>query len=161
MRTHWKKLNNPNYLGAYSIMDLPNQELTVTIQQVKKETIKTDRGSEECIVAYIKGQKPMILNTTNCKAIEKVAGTPFTEEWKNVSITLFVKRVKAFGDFVDALRVRPTKPKKPTLSQGSEAWNKALKAVESGNVTIEQIKAKYDISKQNETILNEAIQNKG
>ena len=32
--THWKKLSNPNYLGAYSIED--NKDLILTISKVRQ-----------------------------------------------------------------------------------------------------------------------------
>ena len=49
----------------------------------------------------------MILNATNCKVIEKIYGTPFIEDWKGKTITVFVQRIRAFGSDVDALRIKP------------------------------------------------------
>ncbi len=107
--THWKKLTNPNYIGAHDFQ--PNQELTVTIETIQQESVKNVDGKEEmCIVAKIKGaQKPMILNKTNCKIIAKVAGTPYVEQWSGVKIILYVAKVKAFGEVVDAIRVKHQK----------------------------------------------------
>ena len=34
-KTHWKKLNNPDYLGAYALE--PGQELVATIKVVEKK----------------------------------------------------------------------------------------------------------------------------
>jgi len=36
-KTHWRKLDNPNYLGAYSLLDGQTKELTVTIEKVVVE----------------------------------------------------------------------------------------------------------------------------
>ena len=70
MKTHWKKLTNPNYLGAYSLGD--KQELNVTIDYVVRENVIGAGGkSEECTVAHMAKGKPMILNNTNCKIIAK------------------------------------------------------------------------------------------
>ena len=104
-QTHWKKLTNPNYLGAYSIED--GKPLVLTIRNVKQEVvIGSDGKKEECIVCYFKEDvKPMILNVTNCKTIEKITGTPYIEQWSGNIIQISVKKVKAFGDVVDALRV--------------------------------------------------------
>ena len=40
MKTHWKKLRNPNYIGSYELADGDGKynELTVTIESVLKET---------------------------------------------------------------------------------------------------------------------------
>ena len=100
--THWKKLNNPDYLGAYAFQ--PGEEIIATIGSVGRETItNADGKKEECTVAHFTapaGIKPMILNPTNCKTIEKVAGTPYIEQWQGVMIQLYVTQVKAFGDVV-------------------------------------------------------------
>lgn len=106
--THWKKLTNPNYIGAEILQ--PNQELKVTIEKVLKEQVKTADGVQECIVAYFKGgQKGMILNKTNCKIIAIVLDTPYIENWIGQSIIIYAAKVKAFGSMVEALRVKNQK----------------------------------------------------
>ena len=107
MPTHWKKMTNPNYLGAYAFE--PGEEKTGTIAQVKQEMVTgADGKSEECIVCYFREQslKPLILNKVNCKTIEKLLKTPYVENWVGKQITMCVKPVKAFGDTVDAVRVK-------------------------------------------------------
>ena len=72
-KTHWKKWNNPDYLGAYAFQ--PGEEKTLTIKEVKREMVFNPSGSgkEECTVAYFEEDvKPLILNATNCKTITKV-----------------------------------------------------------------------------------------
>lgn len=112
--THWKKLTNPDYLGAYALE--PGQELIVTIRSVGTEqVIGTDGKKEECTVAHFseRGVKPLILNATNCKTITKLTGSPYIENWAGVRIQIYVDKVKAFGEIVEALRIRSTKPKDP------------------------------------------------
>lgn len=110
-KTHWKKLSNPDYLGAYALE--PGKDLVVTIKSVGEERVTgTDGKKEDCIVAHFAeaGVKPMILNATNCKTISKIYGTPYIEEWRGCAIQLYVAEVQAFGDTVEALRVRKYKP---------------------------------------------------
>lgn len=154
-KTHWKKLDNPNYLGAYSLMDGSDKDLIVQIEKVITEDVKTDRGSESCKVMHLKGQKPMILNTTNSRTIAQVLGSPYIEDWTGQSIILYVAKIKAFGESMDALRVRPTKPKTelPELTPDHDKWDGAVKAVAAGSVTIQQIKAKYKLSESNKQLL--------
>lgn len=108
--THWKKLSNPNYLGAYSIED--GKDLVLTICNVKQEEVTgTDGKKEDCIVCYFSDSpKPMILNSTNAKQIQKLLGTPYIENWAGHKIQIGSEKVKAFGDVVEALRVRKTLP---------------------------------------------------
>lgn len=108
--THWKKLENPDYIGAYAFA--PNEEKTVTIRAVERKIVTGAEGKkEECtVVSFVEKEKPLILNVTNAKMIEKHAGTPYIERWGGVRIILVVERVKAFGDVVDAVRVSKKKP---------------------------------------------------
>lgn len=110
MQTHWKKLTNPNYLGAYSIEN--NQDIILTIKNVREERVTgTDGKKDDCVVCYFyENVKPMILNATNMKMITKLYKTPFIEEWAGKKIQIGIEKVKAFGDIVDALRVRKIVP---------------------------------------------------
>jgi hypothetical protein len=106
--THWRRLTNPNYIGAEILQ--PNQELKLTIEKVQKEQVKTAEGTQECIVCYFKGgQKGMIINKTNAKIITKVLDTPVIEHWVGKSIIIYSAKVRAFGETVDALRVKNQK----------------------------------------------------
>ena len=131
-----------------------NTDLNVTIKSVKKENVKGPDGrADECMVAQLKGQKPFILNSTNAKQIEKLAGSPFIEDWAGLTITLYVKRIRAFGESVDALRIRDKKPELPELTPNHKGWPGAMEALANGSVTIEQIKKKYRLSSANEKLL--------
>jgi hypothetical protein len=153
-KTHWKALTHPDYIGAYALMQgEKNIDLIVTIETVKREiVIGADGKKEECTVAHLKGHKPMILNATNQKAITKALGTPFIEDWAGKSITLYVAKVKAFGDTVDALRVKTEAPviKLPELTPQHPNWGKAITALKAGNSTIDDVKKKYSLSQENE-----------
>lgn len=107
--THWKKLTNPNYIGAHDLQ--PGQEVKITFKTISKEVIKNGEGKdEECIVARLDGaKKPMILNKTNCKIIAKVLDTPYVEEWSGKSVIIYAAKVRAFGEMVEALRVKNQK----------------------------------------------------
>lgn len=108
--THWKKLTNPDYLGVYSLED--GQDMILTISHVCEETVTGQDGKKEkCVVCHFREKcKPMILNATNMKMISKLYDTPYVEEWPGKKIQVGSERVKAFGEIVDALRVRKIIP---------------------------------------------------
>lgn len=108
--THWKKLINPDYLGAYSLE--PGKDMVLTIKMVQKEMVTgADGKKDECIVCHWQeDQKPMILNVTNCKMIAKLLKTPYIERWAGHRIQIGAEMVSAFGDKVEALRVRKQLP---------------------------------------------------
>ena len=114
--THWKKLINPDYLGAYSLD--PGKDMVLTIKQVRKEMITgADGKKEECIVCYwVEDQKPMILNVTNCKMIAKLFKTPYIERWAGHRIQIGAEVVSAFGEKVEALRVRKVLPEETKIA---------------------------------------------
>lgn len=114
--THWKKLNNPNYLGTYALE--PGKDMVLTIQSVREETvIGADGKKEQCMVMrFSESVKPMILNTTNAKTINKLTGTPYVEQWAGQKIQIYSAEVKSFGEVVDALRIRPFAPQQETYT---------------------------------------------
>lgn len=155
MTTHWKKLTNPNYLGSYSLDQ--GKELTVKILSVKKELVTGSGGEkEECIVATLENQKPLILNKTNCKTIEKLVGSPYIEDWAGKKITLYAEKVKAFGDVVEALRIRKqTVDQREQLSPDSKRWAGAVEALQNRTCDMNLIRRNFIISKENEKLLEE------
>lgn len=160
-KTHWKKLTNPDYIGAYTIMDgdKNDKELIVTIKEVKRQMVQGPDGKkEECTVCHLFNQKPFILNATNQKIMTKLFGSPFIEDWAGKAMTLYVAKVKAFGETIDALRVRDKPPviTLPELNPAHQRWAGALKALQEGNTTVADIKKSFTISAENEKILTNA-----
>ena len=108
--THWKKLTNPDYLGAYSLED--GKDIILTVDRVTREVVTGPEGKkEDCtVVHWRENQKPMILNATNAKMIEKLLKTPYIENWSGHRLQIGISKVKAFGEVVDALRIREFLP---------------------------------------------------
>jgi len=118
--THWKKLKNPDYLGSYALQ--PGQELIVTIKSCGLEQIAgTDGKKQDCLVLHFTEAdiKPMIINNTNAKTISKVLQTPYMEQWQGKAIQIYARRIRAFGEYVDALRIRDFVPQLEQLDPTS------------------------------------------
>lgn len=115
-RTHWKKLNNPEYIGAYAFQ--PGEEIMATISTVGREAvIGPDGRKEECtVVRFREDIKPLILNVTNAKMIQRVLKTPYVEEWAGRAIVMGVETVSAFGERVEAVRVKKKTPASPVAT---------------------------------------------
>ena len=114
--THYKKLINPDYLGAYSLE--PGQDMILTIKSVGKEVITGTGGKqEECIVCrWVEDQKPMILNVTNCKTISKMLKTPYVEKWAGHKVQIYATTTKFGGDTVECLRIRKDPPEEAKVA---------------------------------------------
>lgn len=87
--------------------------MILTIKRAGKEAFTGTSGKKEegILIHFKEDAKPMICNATNAKTITKVAGSPYVEDWRDVRIALYSQEVSAFGETVDALRVRPYAPK--------------------------------------------------
>ena len=108
---------NPNYLGSWDLDELPNREITLTIDRIVDDKVvdtATGKDKIETLCFWTdKTVKPMILNVTNKKTICKLYKTKDTEHLAGKSITIGIEKVRAFGDVYDALRIRPRIPVQP------------------------------------------------
>lgn len=147
MPTHWKQLTNPDYIGAYDFH--PGEERIVTIKNVTRQMVTGPDGKkEECTIVFFEQGKPMILNVTNAKSITKLADTPYIESWVGVQFKLIVVKVKAFGEVVDALRIKSEKVVKPVLSLNTPNFEACRKAYQADKSKLDSIKAKYEVSNE-------------
>lgn len=153
MKTHFKKLKNPDYLGSWDLADNSGnfRNKIVTISKVEKKMVHDGKGGqEECVTVSFQECKPMIMNSSNLKTISKLLDTPYIEDWESKKIELTVQKVKAFGEVHDALRVVKTSLE---LTPKHPKWAGAKTAIKDGKVTIDQIKKQYTISPENEQLL--------
>lgn len=158
--THWKKLVNPDYLGAYS---LPTDEsgkpkdIILTIDKVVRELVTSEGGKkEECTILHFKeNQKPMILNRTNSKTISKLYGTPYIEQWGGLKIKIGQSVTRLKGDDVECLRIRNEQQgiTLPILQISDKAnFEKCKKALSNG-YTMDQLRTKWTIPQETENEL--------
>lgn len=135
--THWKQLKNPDYIGAYALQ--PGEEIILTIKSCGLEqVVGTDGKKQDCLVVhFMEPVKPMILNNTNAKTISKVHQTPYMEQWTGKKIQIYARRVRAFGEDVDALRVRDFAPKAVTVDPA-----KAIATINAAT-TLDELKKAY------------------
>ncbi|HSH24683.1 MAG TPA: hypothetical protein VLA13_04010 [Massilibacterium sp.] len=155
-KTHWKKLTNPNYLGTYALN--PNEDLIATIDHVRQEDVTSPDGSEDtCTVVYFKEDiKPFILNVTNAKQIERIYSTPYIEDWAGKMIQIYIAdNIKAFGDTVTGLRIRPKVPtkRKQELTPSHHKWGDAVSALAKGKTSLKKIRKHYLLDEEMEDIL--------
>lgn len=108
-KTHIDKLRNPNYLGGWDLQDENGKtnDIIVTIKEVKSEFVFNQKAQmeEPVLTVFFNECKPIILNATNRKTLKKVTDTSYIEEMAGKRIQLTTKRIKAFGDFHDAIRI--------------------------------------------------------
>ncbi len=150
-KTHWKRLTNPDYIGAYWLPE--GQDVTVTIDYVVREIITGSGGKkEECTVAHLQGVKPFILNTTNSKTIAKMYG-PYIEDWAGQRITLFASTAKLAGDTVECLRIRPKVSERVAPSITDERLIKAIASIKAGTYSTDKLRAGFALTSEQDAKL--------
>jgi hypothetical protein len=152
-KTHWKKLVDPRYIGAYA---LPNgDDITVTIERVQLETVTMMGGKkEDHTICHLKGQKPMILNVTNSKSIHKLYG-PFIEDWAGKQITLFASTAKLGNELVECLRIRPSVAAKKPAQLTDARFKAAMEGIKAGTYTAAKLRAGAALTDAQQAALKE------
>jgi hypothetical protein len=167
-KTHWKKVFNKEYLGSHDVFnkeylgshDLDDgKDLVAVIDHVEVREIKDPQGTaEKRNIAIFQGNvKPMVLNVTNCKIIKKFAASNYIEEWSNIPVSIYSKEVKAFGEVVDALRIREGQPRieKPKLTPDHPKWADAVGYLKKPGTKISGILKGWEVSEENQQKLQE------
>lgn len=166
---HWKTLQNPRFIGSYTLIEMGVKELEVTITSVAREMVKNGSGDEEeATICYLDGQKELWLNITNQKTISRVLKSPLVNDWIGKTITLYVEKIKddqasplaSIEDmWIDALRVREfeTRDLAEVLSEKHPKYENICKALSAKIVTIENLKSKYTFDHKVEKTLKSFI----
>ena len=107
--TNINKLRNPNYLGGWDLQDASGKtvDIIVTIKEVKQEETFNQKSQaiEPVLTVYFQEVKPIILNATNRKTLCKVTDTEYIELMVGKRIQLTTKKIRAFGEMHDAIRI--------------------------------------------------------
>lgn len=143
---HWKKMFNSKYLGSWDFEHGKDVTAVVAFVAIEEMHNPSDHQIENKPVVHFKGGlKPMVLNKTNSKIIAKVLKSDNVEDWTGGKLLIGIDSVKAFGEVVDAVRVRPVSPAKKTLDDNR--FRKMLESIEAGKFTIQAAREKFDLTK--------------
>lgn len=154
-KTHWKRLINPDYIGAYALNE--GEDLTVKIDYVQVEEITGTGGKKEhCTVAHLVNEKPMILNVTNSKTIAKLYG-PYIEDWQGQLITLFASTTRLAGETVECLRIRPKVAERKAKPISDTRLDAAIKSIIEGTYTTDKLRAAFVLTEAQEAKLQAAL----
>lgn len=163
--THIRKLQDNNYLGEWDLPADNEGKLIMTIKEVKNaEVIGANKVKQIKPLIYFKElPKPLILNATNRKAITAALQSPYIEHWIGKKIELYrLKSLKAFGEILDAVRVKNTPPivQKPILNESHAKWQNAINSLLDGSQTIESLQNYFQIDSETIKKINEICMQK-
>jgi len=164
-QTDWRKYRKSTHLASADLdaMETDKIPLIFQIKSVKYETgVDVSGTKQDGIFCYfVQNVKPLKLNSTNNKILAGFAKKDgligkechVIENWQGMLIELFVDRsVKMMGAIVDGIRIKPIQPilNKPKPNFTESNFADAKKA----NATLEQIKSKYTLTNEIETLWN-------
>lgn len=161
-KTDWRKFRKSTHLASADLdaMETDGKPLIFTIKEVKFETGVDVSGTkmDGVFCYFVEPIKPLKLNSTNNKILAGFAKKNgligkechIIENWKGMKIELYVDHnVKMMGAITDGVRIKPIQPvdsvKKPIFTESN------FEAAKNAKATIEQIKSKYELSKELET----------
>lgn len=161
-KTDWRKFRKSTHLASADLdaMETDGNPLIFTIKEVKFETGVDVSGTkmDGVFCYFVEPIKPLKLNSTNNKILAGFAKKNgligkechIIENWKGMRIELFVDHnVKMMGAITDGVRIKPIQPvdasKKPIFTEAN------FEAAKTAKATIEQIRSKYELSKELET----------
>ena len=113
------------YPSKYIRAEELEEDTTVTIKSVQLETLESKDGQQQKkpVCSFEELEKSLVLNKTNFALIAKQHGED-SEDWIGKKIVLTVLDVEAFGEMVQAVRIKlprkTTAPKVQGVKKGSE-----------------------------------------
>lgn len=150
--THYRKVFDSPYLSAADIFE----PVVLTVARVTQETDKTKKSKDVFNTAYFQEReirpgeklKPMILNATNSKMMDRIAGSPFIEDWSGKRITVYVDSNVKFGrETVEGLRIRAAAERRMLTPESASVWANAKEAYRrDGN--LDKVLSRFDMSQE-------------
>lgn len=98
------------FLGGWSF---ENGDETLTIKSIGEEEMydaETGGKKKGLAVHFEEKELPMVLNVTNADTIAAVVGSDKLADWIGRKIIVGTSKIKAFGKYHDAIRVRSDRP---------------------------------------------------
>ena len=131
---HYRNVFKSDHLGSADLEDFIEKgtKLIFTIKEVRQEKGAKVAGKKiDANIAYfVENIKPLFLNATNSKIVKSFTvskehpnGSPFVEEWKNLTIELYIdENVQMKGEKTQGVRNRPSNINTPESKRVSKSY---------------------------------------
>lgn len=139
-------------------------DLIFTVSHVNQEIGTKVAGKKiNANIAYFKEDiKPLVLNAGNSKEMQKLTGSCFIENWKDITIQLYVNYdAKLMGEVVGGVRISPKKirAKKPVVCpENKKMWQNAKSAF-LRDKNFDSVLERADMSQENQNLMIAEIEN--
>ena len=160
--THYRKVFDSPYLSSADIVE-PTR---LTISHVTQEIDRTKKTKDFFNTAHFierelrpgEKLKPMILNATNSKVLDKIAGSAWIEHWRDIPIIVYVDANVRFGkDTVEGLRIMQAPTRKYLTPEQTQGWDNA-KAAFKRDGNLKAVLTRVDMSEEHQRQLIDECQ---
>ncbi len=159
-KTHWRSIDKSDHFGAVDLDEMGGKATVTVVSVVIKEEVVAGKKGKHRIATFKEGLKPMSINTTNGKVLERAIGSKWMEDWLdiNIQVEMYVKTGIKFGrDTVDGVRfAKATKvakgaapkaaAKKELPALPDDRFEKAFAALQAKTTTAEVLKSTYSLT---------------
>lgn len=117
-----------------SAVEFRGQDVNLTIKMARKEELPTEDGDKVAkeILYFVETDKKLVACRTSMRKIAAVLELTETDRWPGHRITLFPTTCLCFGNTVDCIRVRDSKPGiKPSGDKLTDEEMDAVRAQEA------------------------------
>lgn len=141
-KTHWRKGDKSDYLMSW---DIETETKATIIKVVRKDADIRGKKANVRLAYFKENFKPMVVNVTNGRVIEKALGTHIIQDWHDISLPVILyvdENLKCH--FADrGLRIKPAVL--PELVVGSQPYKNAVQHIREGK-SFEKIEERYFLS---------------
>jgi len=162
-KTHWRSIDKSDHFGAVDLDEMGGKTTATIISVVIREEVVAGKKGIHRIATFKEGLKPMSINTTNGKVLERAIGSKWVEDWAdiNIQVDMYVKSGIRFGKdtvdgvrFAKAIKVAKTAAAKPAAPAAKKVlpalpddrFEKAFTALQAGSTTSEVLKKTYSLT---------------
>lgn len=150
-KKHWREILPSTYLASADLDDGQGgfQTVTVTVTKVYEDKVTGETGrKDDCLLCDLQEfKRPMILNKTNCAAIQNALDTPYPQDWVGQKLILSVDpHAKQFGGGTGpALRFKNYPPKVEVAVIRCDSCQKEIESIKGvpPNIIAQKSKEKY------------------
>lgn len=143
-KTHYRKGDKSDYLMSW---DIEGETKATIIKVVRKDADIRGKKSNVRLAYFKENFKPMVINVTNGRVIEKALGTYYIQDWHDISLPVILyveENLKCH--FADrGLRIRAVELTE--LKKGTKEYNSIVTYIRAGN-DFTKVKEKYNVTDQ-------------
>jgi len=94
--------------------------VTISAVEITERYYNDNKGlKKQIVLSFVGKEKKLGLNFTNAQKLAELTGSDDTDDWVNVTIKLFVEKVKVNNELKPSIRIWPELPEQKQVEPGT------------------------------------------